>query len=86
MATDENVKKVMDSLNDYWTMYYAPPSVRELMAMTCINSTSVVREALKQLAEDNKVVLAAKEQGTKYRSRDATPTWVIDAIRGYAGL
>ena len=78
-VSDTTCNKVLAALNEHWVKHYAPPSLRELMDATGINSTSMVSNALCRLNEKDLVMFG----GTKYTARTAIPVWVIYAIDSF---
>ena len=67
---------IQDAIDEFWRENHCPPTVRVLMEMCDVSSTSVVYKALRRLARQGDIVL---------RKARAIPKWVSEAIEeGYA--
>lgn len=66
-------RTIQIELNQYWADYFRPPTMRELMELCDLSSTSVVKYHLDILAREGLIDL-------RKGSRGATPLWVVDAI------
>jgi len=69
----ETSKRVYDAILDCWRMNYCPPTIREVMKVTAITTSSQVAYHYRRLAKVGLVTL---------RHGRPTPALVIDAIKG----
>ena len=47
---NKTTKAIMDAIIDFWQKNHYSPSIREIMSMTGVNSTSLVRHHIRKLA------------------------------------
>lgn len=67
----------MQAINEFWRERYRPPTVRQVMALSGLRSTSTTSRVLDDLEEQGMIL----KSGSKGESRVAVPLWVQAAIR-----
>jgi len=77
-VSNEMCSRVLHALNEHWRHHCTAPSLRELAVAVDCNSTSVMKLALRSLAESGDI----RYSEAKGKARAAIPTWVTNAIRG----
>ena len=68
---------ILAAVDEYWTEHCRPPTMRELMALTGITSTAVVRYAVDGLVEQGRLLRRRNGRGT---ARTLVPLWVGHAV------
>ncbi|NIQ88658.1 MAG: hypothetical protein GWN93_06085 [Deltaproteobacteria bacterium] len=79
-VSDLTCSKVSDALDSYWHQHHIAPTVREVMFLTGINSSSMVSLAYEKLAHRGEVRMLGKG-----RARAAIPAWVDDMFNKHQG-
>ena len=68
---------VLAAVDEYWTEYCRPPTLRELAALVGAPSPSVVRYAVDGLVDRGRLLRRGNGPGT---ARSLVPLWVGDAV------
>ena len=70
-------RNVLQAINEFWGEYYRPPTVREIMDLAGLRSTSTTSRVISELHEEGLIAMP----GGGGKSRMPVPPWVKNAIQ-----
>ena len=67
---------VLAAVDDHWRTEYRPPTIREIMNMVGVNSSSVVAKVLRELASTDQLHMSGQDGD----ARRAVPLWIVRLV------